>query len=170
MQILLSDPSARPSDLNDKNDVHIPAPVPIPTGDLGKVMKDVLELQRDQPWLIAGEARAPYTSILDAALTCSQIRLRNETSKKLRADLEQKYSAADQVDEQKQGGAFPHSKTGIIPERFHLMLRQRRQLPTYKMKDDIIKTVERNQICVISGDTGCGKLLRLEKETLLFCS
>lgn len=170
MQILLSDPSARPSDLNDKNDVHIPAPVPIPTGDLGKVMKDVLELQRDQPWLIAGEARAPYTSILDAALTCSQIRLRNETSKKLRADLEQKYSAADQVDEQKQGGAFPHSKTGIIPERFHLMLRQRRQLPTYKMKDDIIKTVERNQICVISGDTGCGKLLRLEKETLFFCS
>jgi hypothetical protein len=161
MQILLSEPSTRPSHGTDDKDVHIPAPVPIPTGDLRKVMKDVLELQREQPWLIAGEARAPYNDILDADLTRTQIRQRNEMSKRLRADLERKYRAADQV-----GNVVPLGKTGIMPERFHLMLCQRRRLPTYKMKDEIIKTVEHNQICVISGDTGCGKLT-MERDILL---
>jgi RWD domain len=158
MQILLREPTARPSHREGDHDTHIPAPIPIPTGDLGKVIQDVIELQREQPWLIAGEARAPCSSILASDLTSTQIRLRNETSKRLRADLEWKYRAADQVGERKQGGVSPLCKNGTIPERFHLMLCQRRRLPTYTMKDDIIKIVEGNQICVISGDTGCGKL------------
>ncbi|CAN0043826.1 unnamed protein product, partial [Phaeothamnion confervicola] len=37
------------------------------------------------------------------------------------------------------------------------MLQKRAQLPAFQMADDIIGQIERNQVVVVSGETGCGK-------------
>ncbi|XP_042210560.1 ATP-dependent DNA/RNA helicase DHX36-like [Homarus americanus] len=37
------------------------------------------------------------------------------------------------------------------------MLKVRKRLPSYKMKDEIIDTIQENQVVVLSGETGCGK-------------
>ncbi|KAF5296429.1 hypothetical protein FQR65_LT01416 [Abscondita terminalis] len=37
------------------------------------------------------------------------------------------------------------------------MLAKRKSLPSYEMKDNIVSTIETNQVSVISGETGCGK-------------
>lgn len=33
----------------------------------------------------------------------------------------------------------------------------RRKLPSWKTKEHVLKMVAENQVCVISGETGCGK-------------
>ncbi|KAK9701941.1 DEAD/DEAH box helicase [Popillia japonica] len=41
--------------------------------------------------------------------------------------------------------------------KYGLMLKKRAKLPAFEMKDEIVNLIENNQICVISGETGCGK-------------
>lgn len=158
MQITLSEPKSRPSNArSDSGEVlHIPAPIPIPTGDLGKVMNDVIKVQLEQPWLVSAEARVPNSRTGGSDLTSDQLRQRNETSKRLLTELERKYKAAEQAGERKPKGA-KIGKGGSPPEIFYRMLCQRRNLPAYKMKDEIIQKLESSQILVVSGDTGCGK-------------
>lgn len=45
--------------------------------------------------------------------------------------------------------------------KYQEMLLVRKKLPSYKMKDQILDLIERNHICVISGDTGCGKTTQI---------
>lgn len=40
---------------------------------------------------------------------------------------------------------------------YQKMLASRQSLPAWPMKDEIVKTINANQVVVISGDTGCGK-------------
>ena len=40
---------------------------------------------------------------------------------------------------------------------YQKMLETRKSLPAWTMKDEIVKTINANQVVVISGDTGCGK-------------
>ncbi|XP_069831568.1 ATP-dependent DNA/RNA helicase DHX36 [Dendropsophus ebraccatus] len=47
------------------------------------------------------------------------------------------------------------SKT--MDSRYRDMQRFREQLPSYSMKEEIIRMVQGNQVTVISGETGCGK-------------
>ena len=47
-----------------------------------------------------------------------------------------------------------NQKENIIDEE---ILKKREQLPSYKMKNEIIRTIENNQVTIISGSTGCGK-------------
>ncbi|VDQ02992.1 unnamed protein product [Trichobilharzia regenti] len=37
------------------------------------------------------------------------------------------------------------------------MLESRRRLPAYQIKEDVVSTVQNNQVVIISGETGCGK-------------
>ncbi|CAH8830748.1 unnamed protein product [Trichobilharzia szidati] len=37
------------------------------------------------------------------------------------------------------------------------MLESRRKLPAYQIKEDVVSTVQNNQVVIISGETGCGK-------------
>jgi hypothetical protein len=37
------------------------------------------------------------------------------------------------------------------------ILKKRKELPSYKMKNEILKLIENNQVTIISGSTGCGK-------------
>lgn len=41
--------------------------------------------------------------------------------------------------------------------KYREMLKKRRRLPSFNMKDVILKVVAENQVVVISGETGCGK-------------
>lgn len=163
MQILLSEAKSSSSTgtHHDGRALRIPDPIPIPTGDLREIMKDVIDLQREQPWLISGEARVPNDVSEASDLTIIQNKERTETSKRLRVDLERKYDTADRINRQNQGDER-YGQSSSAPERFHRMLCQRRRLPTFQMRDEIIRFVNANQVCVISGDTGCGKLIAMQ--------
>lgn len=41
--------------------------------------------------------------------------------------------------------------------RYQEMLNVRQKLPAYNLKDDIVGRINRNQVIVITGETGCGK-------------
>ncbi|GJQ80024.1 hypothetical protein Trydic_g5004 [Trypoxylus dichotomus] len=44
-----------------------------------------------------------------------------------------------------------------LESRYISMMKKRTKLPAFEMKDQIIDLIENNQVCVISGETGCGK-------------
>jgi hypothetical protein len=137
-------PLAKPNkpagnEANDKDIVgpeSVPCPVAVPVGDLAKVMEEVIAIQTEQPWLVSEEARAPGAVSDRDGLTSDQLRRREDLSNSLRKALEQKRGSSK----------GPYQK----------MLAQRQRLPAYKMGEDIVSTIARNQITVIAGDTGCG--------------
>ncbi|EJK68353.1 hypothetical protein THAOC_10470, partial [Thalassiosira oceanica] len=127
-----------PSISNEGTTSHAPMPVASPTV-VEEVIQEVIEVQRKQPWLISSEARVPVTNEdKDVRLKLSdKDRLKkSKISARLKDELERKYS---------QNG-------------FKTMLNQRTKLPAFKMKDKLLATIDRNQVTVVSGDTGCGKV------------
>lgn len=46
-------------------------------------------------------------------------------------------------------------------ENYKQMQKLRQILPAYKLKDDIIAALEKNQVLVITGETGCGKTTQI---------
>ncbi|KAJ3060563.1 hypothetical protein HDU99_005865, partial [Rhizoclosmatium hyalinum] len=46
----------------------------------------------------------------------------------------------------------------VLTEEYKRMLRGRQNLPSYKFRDQIIDAVEKNQVVIICGETGCGKV------------
>lgn len=40
------------------------------------------------------------------------------------------------------------------PNRYRRMLEVRKKLPSYKMRDEIVDTIKKNQVVVLSGETG----------------
>lgn len=103
---------------------HIPTPVPVPTGDLAGVMKDVIQVQNEQPWLISSEARAPRVSIEEVELTQGQRQQRDEISKKLQDELIGKHKAADLYAKKNVSDAKTNGKSGKS-QQFHKMRSQR---------------------------------------------
>ncbi|XP_022916424.2 ATP-dependent DNA/RNA helicase DHX36-like [Onthophagus taurus] len=47
--------------------------------------------------------------------------------------------------------------------KYQAVLKKRERLPAYEMKDEIVKIIEKNQVCVISGETGCGKTTQVSQ-------
>lgn len=45
----------------------------------------------------------------------------------------------------------------VNDSKYRRMMSYREKLPAYKMRNDIVKLVQDNQVVVISGETGCGK-------------
>lgn len=42
-------------------------------------------------------------------------------------------------------------------QKYRIMLKQRQRLPAFDRREQILDLVERNQVVLISGETGCGK-------------
>jgi hypothetical protein len=149
-KIILSSPKESCNSISGS--VHVPHPVPIPTGDLGYVMNDVMSTQKDQPWLVSPEARVPNSTWREGLPV--DLSKRDRISDKLRSELEAKYKDAESA------GVIlsdtSKSKNGTDAGQFYRMLCQRRRLPAYEMKDEIIKAIQSSQVCLVSGDTGCG--------------
>jgi ABC-type phosphate transport system ATPase subunit len=52
--------------------------------------------------------------------------------------------------------------------KFLSMLEIRKKLPAYELKDLIADTIESNQVVVISGETGCGKVIYYMMDRLMY--
>lgn len=105
---------------------HIPAPIPIATGDLSNVMKDVVKTQQEQPWLVSPEARVPRNVSDNDSLSESQLRERQRSSARLKDELSSKWEAAEAWGRKSSGVA---STSNRLPPagRFHKMLVQRQR-------------------------------------------
>jgi RWD domain len=106
--------------------LHFPRPVAVPVGELARVMEDVIATQKDQPWLVASEARAPETveqgseDVRKATQKCQDL------SRKLKEENDRKYKSAFEwrkqhgTDTSRSGG-----QNGFSPQQFDKMLSQR---------------------------------------------
>jgi len=153
--------------------IHVPTPVFIPSSAVKDVVQSVVEEQKQQPWLVCPEARAPTLEDDSTAmhnksdLSPEDLREREDISRSLRQDLQRKYRSAEHWEKKGSGnGKGKRSGGGSLGQRFHLMMSQRSRLPAFKMKDDIVRTIANNQITVISGDTGCGKTTQVPQLVL----
>ena len=125
--------------------VHAPTPVVASSPCIEEVIDDLVTTQRNQPWLIAPDARVPISEKngvqTSHTMTRDEMQQKEKMSKILRADLKRKYDK-------------PSGK-------FHDMLLQREALPAYKMRAKLVMTIRSSQVTVVSGDTGCGKTTQL---------
>ena len=119
-----------PEDVNVASK-RLPQPVAVPTGEMGDVMKEVITQQKDQPWLVSPEARAPTLIDTEDSMTPEQERRQKQISKKLKEDLQRKREMASSWAEHnlstnvsKRG---QKQTRGFTPQKFHSMmtLRQR---------------------------------------------
>lgn len=151
--------------VTSQNPTHVPNPVPIPTGDLADVMKDVIKGQNEQPWLISPEARAPVVTE-SKPLSPEQIRQRDSISKRLRDELRQKMRIGEEWGAKNSSKGQSNGKTGSKAQRVHAMMSQRKRLPAFEMREDIVQTIASNQVTVVCGDTGCGKTTQVPQLVL----
>jgi len=125
---------------------HAPTPVVAPSPGVEEVIDDIVQTQKNQPWLIAPDARVPITCDkcdfrTSQTISSEEVEKKQKTSETLRMDLKRRYD--------KRSGPFND------------ILSQRAKLPAYKMKGDLTKTIRRYQVTVVSGDTGCGEYMHI---------
>ena len=153
------------SDVNESVQTqHIPTPVVAPSPGIEEVLRDVLTIQKEQPWLISAEARVPTIDTDVGGTEVVDVR-KAETNSALRRELDQKYSQIEQST--KANGRQRHKQYNVDSARqFQQMLDQRSKLPAYKMRDQLLSAIRQNQVTVISGDTGCGKTTQVPQLVL----
>ena len=95
----------------------LPAPVAVPTGDLGAIMKDVAEQQTEQPWLVSPEARAPLLGRNSNELAPAQRLRQKRISDNLRTNLKRWHQVAEQC----------HQNGGVKGKDEYKMLSQRQR-------------------------------------------
>ena len=134
---------------------HVPSPIVAPSPGVEDVLKDVLITQREQPWLIPPDARVPTTDENSATeVGAVDDSRKHEISESLRIELERKYQA------ESKGRHRNRNDRQNASNNFQQLLKQRQNLPAYKMREKLLSTINNNQVTVVSGDTGCGKVLR----------
>ena len=90
-------------------DLHVPAPVVIPSNAVRDVVQSVVNEQKRQPWLVCPEARAPTleeNGIMmhnKSDLTAEEQKEQQKISRNLRTDLQRKYQSAEQWEEASEG-------------------------------------------------------------------
>jgi hypothetical protein len=105
---------------------HVPAPVAVPTGDLGNIIKDVVKIQSEQPWLVSSEARAPALDSEANVLTPEQQNRRDRISQNLFSELKYMHELAEQWSK-KSGKDDKGSKDKKGAQQFYKMLSQRQR-------------------------------------------
>ena len=149
---------------------HIPAPVVAPSPGVEDVLNDVLTTQREQPWLIASEARVPTIDEHRNNGPTPNDNRKTQLSNIMRVELERKYQVdnASQRGKGRQGRGNDRRRSGGVSSnrQFQQLLQQREKLPAYKMRDKLLTTIHQSQVTVISGDTGCGKTTQVPQLVL----
>jgi len=165
-------------DGNTSSQFHVPTPVFSPSPGMDDVLKDILATQRDQPWLIAPEARVPTTTNVDEInhlqaqkVLKSERMKKDEISNKLRIELERKYARLqnDDLEIGRNNSRYKGNNRHHDSRRssqFNVMFHQRRKLPAYKMRNELLSMIKNNQVTVVSGDTGCGKTTQVPQLVL----
>jgi hypothetical protein len=145
---------------------HIPRPVAVPGGELASVMKDIIAQQEDQPWLIAPEARVPTIDLHRTQVSQKKAKLETSINRTLQTELVRKRREAFEWG-QRNGNKAAQTKrakqknNGFSPQQFYSMMCARERLPAYQKAEDIVATINANQVTVIAGETGCGKVSNL---------
>ncbi|GJQ12399.1 hypothetical protein GpartN1_g4190.t1 [Galdieria partita] len=140
-------------------------PVKDSTSDLAKIARKgsrVVQEAREQRE--RGQARVKYWELGKAAGAKEKEgeeaqRERQETEASLR-----KIETSNDIDDYKSSmryGNVLSGKASESEERQHSIAQQRKTLPIYGMKNDILRVVRENQIVVIVGETGSGKTTQL---------
>ena len=133
--------SQRPTgnDIDENREEELPCPIPPPGGDFENFMEDVIQQQKDQPWLVSDEARVPARAN-DEAISSHEVNF--ESSDREKAVSSKLKSRRDRM---------------WLSDSYKQIEDQRKGLPAFGMKAAITETISRNQIVVISGATGSGK-------------
>jgi hypothetical protein len=111
---------------------RVPRPVAAPTKELTDVMNDVIAQQKQQPWLVFPEARAPTVTGGRGTVTPEHERRQKEIGKKLRQELDRKRKAAtDWASKNPNSDYRPNSKKkgfkGFTPQHFNFMMTARQR-------------------------------------------
>ncbi|KAL3905340.1 MAG: hypothetical protein SGILL_009717, partial [Bacillariaceae sp.] len=108
---------------------NVPRPVAVPAGELVEVMKDIIDQQQDQPWLVAEEARAPTLDSRRSEVSEDHHKRESAISKRLREDLERKNRLAtewaENVGVKTKNGDKRKGPTGFSPEKYHNLMNVR---------------------------------------------
>ncbi|KAG7344957.1 ATP-dependent helicase HrpA [Nitzschia inconspicua] len=149
----------------------VPRPVAVAAGEMGEVIKDIIQQQEEQPWLVSAEARAPTLIEGRKEVTSFEVERKRMINIRLRQDLERKRQLASEWGDRKaethhgndknlkKSKAFPH-------EMFYHLMKQRESLPAYMMEKELVETIRSNQITVVAGATGCGKTTQVPQLVL----
>lgn len=114
----------------------LPCPVSVPIGEVARLMEEhVVAVQKDQPWLVAPEARVPRTNASD------------ETSS-FKITTERQEAICEKLQEEL------HQSIDNPSKKVRQVRLQNAQLPAFKMKEDIISACRENQVTLISASTG----------------
>ena len=116
-----------------------PCPIAAPIGDLRKILEDdVFGVQTHQPWLVAPEARVPRSlSQKDDKHAPAPTKL-SESQKEISARLKRELSRS-----------LKNPSNAVQKIR-----QQTRQLPAFEMREQILSTIQANQVTLISASTG----------------
>jgi hypothetical protein len=121
-------------DRNDSSVFNIPHPVAVPAGELVEVMKDIIDQQEDQPWLVAEEARAPILGSTRHILSEKHHKRESEISKRLREDLERKRRLALEwacqsaaTSSKTDSGKKQKGNDAFSPEKYHHLMNVRQR-------------------------------------------
>eukprot|EP00939_MAST-03C_sp_MAST-3C-sp1_P003634 g3634.t1 len=131
-------------------------PVPLtPSPLLMDIVGAIEETERLQPWLFKGDAASGSSTAATGAASTS-------VESDLAAKLERMKQQQRRMNEQLRRD---HSKRqrGVAYKK---MLGQRERLPAYQRREIIAKLIRNNQVCVVSGETGCGKTTQLPQIVL----
>ena len=122
---------------------NLPRPIAVPVGDIGTILNHhVLAMQQEQPWLVAGEARAPLAV---TAAASEQIQIPIDSSQNL---SKRQKEISDSM-------KTAHDKSQKYPSKAVRYIRQQtRALPAFQMRNEVVSTVKQNQVSLISASTG----------------
>ena len=128
----LDDPGHSINAEDNLDRIRAPRPVAVPTGELGEVMNDIITQQKDQPWLVSSEARAPTISFYserEKKLSPEDARRQKAISKQLRHDVERKQKLALEWAENNPNVVPQRDKrnTGFTPQKFYSLMSVRRR-------------------------------------------
>ena len=110
--------------------------------EMDEMIEDIVATQTEQPWLVSKEARVPQRA---------SISTHDETQ-------QDAYTQQEAINRQLKESfeRNGHSSSGKNGKRISI-LEQRRRLPAYAMKDDIVAKISQHQISLVAGSTGCGR-------------
>jgi RWD domain len=123
----------------------LPCPVAVSVGDIGTILHEhVLTLQKEQPWLVAVEARVPVPVAASTSSSGQNDVLFDDTQNLSKRQKE----VSDRL-------KTAHDKSQRYPSKAVQSIRQQtRALPAFQMRNEIVSTVRLNQVTLISASTG----------------
>jgi hypothetical protein len=129
-------------------DLTVPRPICPLTSEAVAMMDDIVSVQREQPWLVAKEARALNIEDLQNPEQAIDVSRQKNINRQLKEGFERKSG----LNEKNRG-----SKNHRTSSTQGTILEQRRRLPAFSMRNEIVRAINDNQITLVKGSTGTAR-------------